>query len=97
MSRSSPVGLFELAEATRKEKALASPNRVGRPRSYSQNQCDRVFPLQGRIFCAECGHSMTPYYVVHRPNPKQNRVNASYIYYYNLRSTSKAGPQRGWS
>ena len=85
------VGLFNLAEATRKEKALASPNRVGRPRSYSQNQCDRVFPLQGRIFCAECGHSMTPYYVVHRPNPKHNRVNASYIYYYICARHQKQG------
>ena len=77
-----PVGLFELAQATRRDKALDSPNRKGRPRSYSQNQCDRVFPLQGRIFCSECGHSMTPYYVVHKPNAKEKRVNASYIYYY---------------
>jgi site-specific DNA recombinase len=77
-----PVELFELAQAVRKEKATASPNRVGRPRSYSQNQCDRVFPLQSRIYCAKCGHSMTPYYVVHKPNRKEKRVNASYIFYY---------------
>ena len=76
------VGLWELAQSTRRDKALDSPNRVGRPRSYSQNQCDRVFPLQGRMFCAECGHSMTPYYVVHKPNAKEKRVNASYIHYY---------------
>ena len=25
---------------------------------------------------------MTPYYVVHKPNAKEKRVNASYIYYY---------------
>ncbi len=77
-----PIGLWELAQSTRRDKALDSPNRVGRPRSYSQNQCDRVFPLQGRIFCAECGHSMTPYYVVHKPNVKEKRINASYIHYY---------------
>lgn len=77
-----PKELFDVALAIRKEKATASPNRVGRPRSYSRNQCDRVFPLQGRMFCAECGHSMTPYYVVHKPNAKEKRVNASYIYYY---------------
>lgn len=76
------IALFELAQAVRQEKALDTPNRVGRPRSYSQNQCDCVFPLQSRMFCAGCGHSMTPYYVMHKPNPKEKRRNASYIYYY---------------
>lgn len=51
-----PIGLWELAQSTRRDKALDSPDRVDRPRSYSQNQCARAFPLQGRIFCAElCG------------------------------------------
>lgn len=77
-----PVALFELAEAVRREKATNSPNRVGRPRSFSQNRCDRVFPLQSRMFCSECGHSMTPYYVMHKPNEKEKRRNTSYIYYY---------------
>ena len=34
---------------------------------------------------------MTPYYVVHRPNPKHNRVNASYIYYYICARHQKQG------
>jgi site-specific DNA recombinase len=72
--------LFEMAQLIRRDKALESPNRKGKPRSYSQNQCNRVYPLQGRLFCGVCGHAMTPYYVVHKPGPK--RRNASYIYYY---------------
>ncbi len=85
------VGLFELAQSVRKEKAFASPNRIGRPRSYSQNQCDRVYPLQGRFFCSECGHSMTPYYVFHKPNLKEKRVNPSYVHYYICAQHQKHG------
>jgi|GEM_PF-1309488 len=72
--------LFELAAAIRQEKSQESPNRKGKTHGYSQNKCNRVFPLQGRIFCGECGHAMTPYYVVHKPG--KNRRNESYIYYY---------------
>jgi len=77
-----PLALFELAEAVRREKGNDSPNRVGRPRSYSHNQCERVYPLQSRMFCARCGHSMTPYYVMHKPNEKEKRRSTCYIHYY---------------
>lgn len=75
-----PVDLFELAQSIRRQKAAESPNRVGRPRSYSQNQCARVYTLQGRMVCGVCGHAMTPYYVVHKPG--KGRVNTSFIHYY---------------
>ncbi|MDQ3813392.1 MAG: recombinase family protein [Armatimonadota bacterium] len=72
--------LFELAQAIRKEKAQASPNRRGKPRSYSQNQCNRVYVLQGRIVCGVCGSSMTPHYTHHKPGGK--RKTECYIHYY---------------
>lgn len=75
-----PVDLFELAQSIRRQKSAESPNRVGRPRSYSQNQCARVYTLQGRMVCGICGHAMTPYYVVHKPG--KGRVNTSFIHYY---------------
>jgi site-specific DNA recombinase len=75
-----PVELFEMAQAVRKEKALTSPNRVGRPRSYSQTQCGRVYPLQGVMICGHCGHTMTPWYVHHKPG--KGRKSASYVHYY---------------
>lgn len=34
------------------------------------------------MVCGVCGHSMTPYYVCHKPNPKENRRSTSYIYRY---------------
>jgi site-specific DNA recombinase len=61
-----PVELFETAQKIREQKAVESPNRVGRPRSYSQTQCQRVYPLQGLMVCAHCGHAMAPWYVRHR-------------------------------
>ena len=75
-----PRKLFEMAQAIRQEKAAESPNRRGRPRSFSQNQCQRVFLLQSRLTCAVCGHAMTPYYISHKPGP--GRRSASYVYYY---------------
>ena len=83
--------LFELAQAIRQEKAQESPHRKGKTHGYSQNKCNRVFPLQGRLFCGECGHAMTPYYVVHKPG--KNRRNASYIYYYMCSQQIMSGRQ----
>jgi site-specific DNA recombinase len=75
-----PVELFEMAQAIREEKAKKSPNRIGRPRSYSQTQCGRVYPLQGLLYCSCCGHSMTPWYVHHKPG--KHRRKESFIHYY---------------
>jgi site-specific DNA recombinase len=83
--------LFDLAQGIRGEKALESPNRKGRPHGYSQNKCNRVYPLQGRLVCGECGHAMTPYYVVHKPG--KNRRNESYIYYYICSAQQMTGPR----
>lgn len=55
------VELFELAQVVRKEQSNASPNRRGRPHSYSQTVCKRVYPLQGIMVCSHCGRSMVPY------------------------------------
>lgn len=77
--------LFEMAQAIRQEKATNSPNRKGRPRDYSQNQCNRVFPLQGSLYCSVCGHAMTPYYAVHKAGREKSgklRRKDSYFYYY---------------
>jgi site-specific DNA recombinase len=89
-----PVDLFELAQRIRAEKGAAQPNRKGRPRSYSQTQCQRVYPLQGLIVCAHCGHSMAPWYVRHRAGVDKSgkkRKNDSFIYYYLC-----AGQQKNW-
>lgn len=75
-----PRELFELAQAVRQDKGLSSPNRRGRPRSYSQNECGRVYPLQGRLVCAQCGHSMAPTYTKHKP--RYQRTCDSYNFYY---------------
>ncbi len=88
-----PMELFDQAQVIRREKALLSPNRRGRPKSYSRNQCGRVYPLQGRFYCATCGHAMTPYYVQHKPNLKEKRRSASRIHYYTCSNTHKNGPK----
>ncbi len=75
-----PVELFELAQVIRKEKSAESPHRVGRPRSFSKTQCGRVYPLQGMMTCGCCHHSMTPWYVHHKPG--KDRKKGSYLYYY---------------
>ncbi|MBV9467660.1 MAG: recombinase family protein, partial [Abitibacteriaceae bacterium] len=72
--------LFDLAQAVRQEKALSSPNRVGKPHSYTKNQCGRVYPLQQILICGICGHSMTPYYVHHKAGGRRKRP--SYIFSY---------------
>ncbi len=79
-----PVELFELAQALRREKAAASPNRRGRPRSYGKNQCNRVYPLQGIMICGVCRHAMAPYYICHRAGHSggKKRKSDSYIHYY---------------
>ena len=76
--------LFEMAQAIRKERGAASPNRRGRPRSYSQTQCERVYLLQGIFVCGCCGHSMTPYYTKKRAGNhlgKKRKVD-SFCYAY---------------
>ena len=83
--------IFDMAQAIRLEKAVEFPNQKGRPHGYSQNQCQRVYPLQGRLICGECGHAMTPYYVVHKPG--HNRRTASYIYYYICSQQQMKGPK----
>jgi len=76
--------VFELAQVTRKEKALKSPKRGGKGKgqSYSRNQCHRVYPLQGILVCGICGHAMSPHYVYHKANPGKGRRSESYIYHY---------------
>jgi len=76
------ISLFETAQVIREQQSLASPNRVGRPRSFSQTQCGRVYPLQGLMVCAICGHSMTPYHIYHKAGTEKNgkkRKNDSYV------------------
>lgn len=79
-----PVDIFETARKIRQEKATASPHRVGRPRSYSQTQCQRPYPLQGLIVCRHCGHALAPWYVRHKAGEEKSgkkRKNDSYIHY----------------
>lgn len=75
-----PLELWELAQSIRQEKKHASPNRVGRPRSFSQTQCGRLYPLQGLMVCGSCGHSMAPWYVHHKPG--KHRRTESFVNYY---------------
>jgi len=84
-----PKELWEMAQSARKEKALESPNRVGRPRSFSQTQCGRVYPLQGVLACGCCSHSMAPWYVHHKPG--KHRRKESFVNYYICAQTLK-----GW-
>ncbi|MBV9471128.1 MAG: recombinase family protein, partial [Abitibacteriaceae bacterium] len=75
-----PVELFELAQAVRNEKRADSPNRVGKPHSYSQTQTGRVYTLQGILTCGCCTHAMTPWYVRHKAGGQRRRE--SYVHYY---------------
>ena len=80
-----PLEVFELAQAIRKQRGAESPHRVGRPRSFSQTQCNRVYLLQGFMVCGHCGHAMTPWYVKHKAGEDKRgkkRKNDSYIFYY---------------
>ncbi len=79
------VEVFEMAQTIRAQKGVDSPNHKGRPRSYSQTQCQRVYPLQGVLVCAHCGHAMAPWYVKHRAGEDKDghkRKNDSFIHYY---------------
>ncbi len=73
------VELFALAQAIRKEKARKSPNRVGKPRSYSTSKCGRVNILQGTLLCGVCGHAMAPHYTVKQTKAQEQRA---YVHYY---------------
>lgn len=80
-----PVEVFELAQKIRQQKSVESPHRVGRPRSYSQTQCNRVYPLQGLLICGHCGHAMAPWYVRHRAGEDKSgkkRKTDSFVNYY---------------
>ena len=68
-----PLDVFELAQAIRRQKGEESPNRVGKSRSFSQTQCNRVYPLQGFMVCGHCGHAMTPWYVKHKAGEDEDK------------------------
>ncbi len=87
--------LFEMARAIRDEKSLGSPNRRGRPHSYSQTQCQRVYPLQGILVCGHCGHAMAPWYVRHRAGEHggKKRKTDSFINYYLCAKQQKSWKQ----
>jgi site-specific DNA recombinase len=76
--------LFELAQATRANRAALSPHRGGKGKghNYSLNQCQRVYLMQSNMVCGVCGWAMSPHYVYHKPNEKEKRRTASYIYHY---------------
>lgn len=80
-----PRELFEMSQAVRHEKAGRHPNRKGRPRGYSQNVCQRVYPLRGILTCGLCGHAMSPSYVHHKAGTDKSgttRNRDSYIFHY---------------
>ena len=83
--------LFELAQNIRKEKALESPHRVGKPRHYGHNRCGRVYPLQGTLLCGVCGHSMAPHYTYHKFVPKRRKE--TYHHYYVCAAQIKASQE----
>lgn len=75
-----------MAQNIRAQKAAESPNLKGRPRCFSQTQCQRVYPLQRIIVCAHCGPSMAPWYVKHKAGEDKSgkkRRKDSYIHYSN--------------
>lgn len=83
--------LFELAAAIRSNRSAQNTTRggkgkgnsvKGKGKSFSRNQCHRVYLLQGNMVCGICGAMMSPHYVYHKPNPKEQRRTASYIFHY---------------
>jgi site-specific DNA recombinase len=76
--------VFELAQSIRSNRAQQSPHRGGRGKghNYSLNQCQRVYLMQGNIVCGICGAALSPHYVYHKPNEKEKRRTASYIFHY---------------
>jgi hypothetical protein len=88
------IETFNRAQAIRSEKSKSSPNRKGRPRSFSQTHCQRVYPLQGVLVCGCCGHAMAPWYVRHKAGEDKSgkkRKTDSFINYYLC-----AGQQKNW-
>ncbi len=83
-----PLDLFEMAQSIRRNRGAQWPHRGGRGthkgkgQSYSRNQCQRVYLLQGSMVCGICSASMSPHYVYHKPNEKEKRLTASFIYHY---------------
>lgn len=79
-----PRDLFELAQAIRAQGGRDHPNRggKGKRRSYSNNQCQRVYTLQGLLVCGKCGHAMSPHCVHHKPTPNNKRTRECFIYHY---------------
>jgi site-specific DNA recombinase len=77
---------FELAQAIRANRAQLAPNRGGKSKGQghraSQNQCNRVYLLQGSIVCGICGASMTTHYVYHKPNERDKRKSPGYVFHY---------------
>lgn len=89
------VDAFELAQAIRKQKGAESPNRVGKPRSFTQTRCNRVYPLQGFTVCGYCGHAMTPWGIKHKAAQDKSgkkRRKDSFILYYVC-----SHQRKGWS
>lgn len=79
------VETFEKAQAIRESRGRSHPNRKGRPRSFSQTQCNRVYTLQGILVCGHCEHAMAPYYVVHKAGEDKSgkkRLKDSFFNYY---------------
>jgi site-specific DNA recombinase len=76
--------LFDLAQVIRAKRAKENTHRGGKGKghSYSLNQCQRVYLLQSNMVCGICGAAMSPHYVYHKPNERDQRKTASYVYYY---------------
>lgn len=76
--------LFDLAQAVRANRAKLSPNRGGKGKghNYSNNQCQRVYLLQGIMVCGVCGAAMTTHYVYHKPNERDQRKSPGYVFHY---------------
>jgi len=79
-----PLGLWELAQGLREQKAAGQTNNPGavrsRGRSYTWSKDQRVYPLQGLMSCAVCGSPMTPHYVFHKAG--KGRRKDSFINHY---------------
>jgi site-specific DNA recombinase len=77
--------------AAKAQAGVGNGNRS--PRSYAWNQCGRVYPLQGLLYCAHCGSPMSPHYVHHKAG-KQRRT-ASFIHHYVCAQYRKYGRECG--
>ena len=79
---------FDLAQRIRAQKAIASPNRRGKPHSFSKNRCNRIALLQERMFCAVCGSSMSPTYTYKKAG--EEKAERFYPYYICARQQMKS-------